>query len=67
MKTRSSFFINGLRYHHIYPAKCHLVQISQLIDCVYIGHVLHYYTALCCLLGLLPKFQYCQAVSYETW
>lgn len=31
MKTRSSYFINGLRYHHIYPAKCHLVEISQLI------------------------------------
>lgn len=24
-------FTNGLRYHHIYPAKCHSVQISQLI------------------------------------
>lgn len=27
-------------------AKCHLVQISQLIDCVYIGHALHYYIVL---------------------
>lgn len=36
-------------------------------DCLYTGHVLHYYPVLCCLLGLLAKFQYHQAASYETW